>query len=92
MSAILLVPATSKWMRMTCLEKVRLKQLFEATLRRSGQIHEDPQMSGDNTWLVQEVKRRALIERDAAKDRLELHERHCEVCSRRRPRSRAEVA
>jgi hypothetical protein len=77
-----------KLMRMTCLEKVRLKQLFEATLRRWGQIHE----AGVNTWLVQEVKRRALSERDAAKDRLELHEQHCEVCSRRIPRSRVRVA
>jgi hypothetical protein len=75
-------------MRMTCLEKVRLKQLFEATLRRWGQIHE----AGDNTWLVQEVKRRALIERDAAKDRLDLHEQRCETCARRRPRSRSDVA
>ena len=78
-----------KLMRMTCLEKVRLKQLYEASLRRWGQIHED---SGANTWLVQEVKRRALIERDAAKERLELHEQHCEVCSRRIPRSRVRVA
>jgi hypothetical protein len=76
-------------MRMTCLEKVRLKQLYEASLSRSGQIHED---SGDKTWFVQEVKRRALIERDAAKERLELHEQHCEVCSRRMPRSRVRVA
>jgi hypothetical protein len=75
-------------MRMTCLEKVRLKQLFEATLRRWGQIHEDC----DDTWLVQEVKRRALIERDAAKERLELHEQRCEVCSRRIQRSRVRVA
>jgi hypothetical protein len=52
-------------MRMTCLEKVRLKQLYEASLRRWRQIHEDCA----NTWLVQEVKRRALSERDAAKDR-----------------------
>jgi RNA polymerase-binding transcription factor DksA len=79
-------------MRMTCLEKVRLKQLHEASLRRWGQIHEDSQMSGANTWLVQEVKRRALSERDAAKDRLELHEQHCEVCSRPIPRSRVRVA
>jgi hypothetical protein len=80
-------------MCMTCLEKVRLQQLYEAALRRLGQIHHgSSQISGDNTWLVQEVKRRALIERDAAKDRLELHQRHCEVCARRRPRPRVDVA
>jgi hypothetical protein len=79
-------------MSMTCLEKVRLKQLYEASLSRCGQIHHGSSQSNDNTWLVQEVKRRALIERDAAKDRLELHEQHCEVCSRRRPHSRGRVA
>jgi hypothetical protein len=77
---------------MTCLEKVRLKQLYEASLSRWGQIHHGSSQSGDNTWLVQEVKRRALIERDAAKDRLELHEQHCEICARRRTRSRLDVA
>jgi hypothetical protein len=81
-----------KLVHMACLEKVRLKQLYEASLRRWGQIHHGPPQSSDNTWLFQEVKRRALIERDAAKDRLELHQRLCEVCSRRRPRSRLDVA
>jgi hypothetical protein len=79
-------------MRMTCLERVRLQQLYEAALRRWGQIQEASQMSGDNTWLVQEVKRRALIERDAAKDRLALHRRRCEICSRVKARSRVDVA
>jgi hypothetical protein len=77
---------------MACLEKVRLQQLYEAALRRWGQIRDASQISGDNTWLVQEVKRRALIERDAAKDRLELHEQRCETCARRRLPSRADVA
>ncbi len=78
---------------MSCLEKARLQQLYEAALRRWGQInHEASQISGDNAWLVQEVKRRALIDRDAAKDRLDLHERRCETCARRRPRSRPDVA
>jgi hypothetical protein len=80
-------------MSMSCQEKVRLQQLYEAALRRWGQIdHESSQISGDNIWLVQEVKRRALIERDAAKDRLDLHEQRCETCARRRPRSRSDVA
>jgi hypothetical protein len=77
---------------MACLEKVRLQQLYEAALRRWGQIRDASQISGDNTWLVQEVKRRALIERDAAKDRLELHEQRCETCARRRLPSQADVA
>ena len=72
---------------MARLEKVRLQQLYEAALRRWGQIHGASRISGDNTWLVQEVE-----ERDAAKDRLELHEQRCETCARRRPRSRADVA
>jgi hypothetical protein len=77
---------------MGCLERVRLQQLYDAAVRRWGLIHNASQISGDNTWLVQEVERRALIERDAAKDRLELHERRCEACARRRPRSRSDVA
>ena len=76
---------------MSCLEKVRLQKLYEAALRRWGQIHAAVEI-GDNSWLVQEVLRRTLIERDAAKDRLELHEQHCETCIRRRPRSRSDVA
>jgi hypothetical protein len=79
-------------MSMSCLEKVRLQQLYDAALRRWWQIHHASQMSGDNTWLVQEVERRALIERDEAKDRLELHHQRCETCARRRPRSRSDVA
>ena len=77
---------------MACLEKVRLQQLYEAALRRWGQIHEASQISSDNTWLVQEVFRRTLIERDAAKNRLELHKQRCETCARRRPRSQSDVA
>jgi hypothetical protein len=74
-------------MRMTCLEKVRLQQLYEAAVRRWGVIREAPRIPGDNTWLVQEVLRRALSERDAAKDRLELHQRRCELCGRGKARS-----
>jgi hypothetical protein len=74
------------------MEKVRLQQLYDAALGRWGQTHGASQISGDNTWLVQEVERRALIERDAAKDRLELHQQRCETCARHRPRSRSDVA
>jgi hypothetical protein len=74
------------------MEKVRLQQLYDAALGRWGQIHGASQISGDNTWLVQEVERRALIERDAAKDRLVLHQQRCETCARHRPRSRSDVA
>jgi hypothetical protein len=77
---------------MDCLGKVRLQQLYDAALRRWGQIHDASQTSVENTWLSREVERRALIERDAAKDRLELHQKRCETCARRRPRSRVKVA
>jgi hypothetical protein len=79
-------------MRMVCLAKVRLQQLYDALRRRWRQIDNATQISGDKTWLVQEVLRRALIERDAAKDRLKLHQRRCEVCAPGKPRSRADVA
>ena len=69
---------------MVCLAKVRLQQLYDALRRRWRQIDNATQISGDKTWPVQEVLRRALIERDAAKDRLELHQQRCEACSPRR--------
>jgi hypothetical protein len=73
---------------MTCLEKVRLQQLYEAAAHRLGQIHDGPlQIAAEHAWLVQEVLRRTLIERDAAKDRLELHRQRCEMCSRGNARS-----
>jgi hypothetical protein len=71
---------------MVCLAKVRLQQLYDAARRRWRQIDNATQISGDKTGIVQEVLRRALIERDAAKDRLELHEQRCETCARRSPR------
>jgi hypothetical protein len=79
-------------MRMVCLTKVRLQQLYDALRRRWRQIDNATQISGDKTGLVQEVLRRALIERDAAKDRLELHEQRCETCAHGRSRSRSDVA
>jgi hypothetical protein len=73
---------------MVCLTKVRLQELYDALRRRWRHINNATQISGDKTWFVQEVLRRALIERDAAKDRLELHEQRCELCSPRRPHRR----
>jgi hypothetical protein len=72
--------AASNSVRMTCLEKIRLQQLYEATHNRWAQVHGSSQTPGENTWLVQEVLRRALNERDAAKDRLKAHQRSCQTC------------
>jgi hypothetical protein len=80
MSPLPLFCGCVKLTTMTCPEKIRLQQLYEATHKRWAQMHESSQTSGENTWLVQEVLRRALNERDAAKDRLKAHQRSCQTC------------
>jgi hypothetical protein len=82
MSPLLFSAAASNPLRMACLEKTRLQQLYEATHHRWTHMHGSPQTPGENTWLVQEVLRRALNERDAAKDRLKAHQRSCDTCRR----------
>jgi hypothetical protein len=52
MSALPLRPAASQY-EDELPQKYRLQQLYEAALRRWGQIHEASQISGDGMWLVQ---------------------------------------
>jgi hypothetical protein len=64
---------------MLCSEYARLLQLYEATLQRRVQV----EWNEPNAFLrVSEgiKKKKALDERDAAKERLNLHERTCPTC------------
>jgi hypothetical protein len=64
---------------MLCSEYSRLLQLYEATLQRRVQV----EWNEPNAFLrVSEgiKKKKALDERDAAKERLNLHERTCPTC------------
>jgi hypothetical protein len=64
---------------MTCLERHRLQQIYDASLRRFGQI-ETRELLGESSYLKEEVQRRTLNERDAAKKRLLMHQQACGTC------------
>jgi hypothetical protein len=65
---------------MACLEKIRLQQLYDAALRRWAQMQASSQLFGQSTYLTEEVRKRALAERNAAKARLSMHQQHCKKC------------
>jgi hypothetical protein len=64
--------------QMLCPEHSRLLQHYEAALRRWAQA---VWSSNKNEFRVSaEIKKKALDERDAARERLNLHERTCPTC------------
>jgi hypothetical protein len=65
---------------MACLEKIRLQQLYDAALRRWAQIQASSQLFGQSTYMTEEVRKRVLAERNAAKARLTMHKQHCKKC------------
>jgi hypothetical protein len=65
---------------MTCLERQRLQQLYDASLRRWGQVAASSQLFGQSAYLTEEVRLRTLAERDAAQNRLLMHQRVCGTC------------
>jgi hypothetical protein len=67
---------------MMCPEKLRLQQLYEASVRRWA-LRATTQWFGEATYLTEEVRRRALAERNAAKTRLTMHKQHCKICRRK---------
>jgi hypothetical protein len=68
---------------MDCPEKIRLQQLYEAALRRCAQVQASSQLFGQATSLTEEVRQRALIDRNAAKNRLAVHTLNCNACRRK---------
>ena len=65
---------------MACPEKIRLLQLYEAAIRRWAQLQASSQLLAQSTYLTEEVRKRTLIECNAAKARLTMHQRHCTKC------------
>jgi hypothetical protein len=69
--------------QMLCAEHSMLLQHYEATLRRWAQLEWSSNRNEPNTLLrVSEgvKKKKALDERDAAREQLNLHERSCSTC------------
>ena len=71
---------------MSCPEYLRLREHYEAALLRWVQI--DLSFSGSefinvSAMLLEGVKQQALKERNAAKERMDLHEQNCLICNRR---------
>jgi hypothetical protein len=64
------------------MEYVRLRQLYVAALRRWGQIPtwKDTELAGVAARQAVQLKQRALEERDAANERMRLHQRSCSEC------------
>jgi hypothetical protein len=69
---------------MACFEYDRLRQHYEASLRRWGQVLLSPGVEpiGAAARLAAEVKQKALVERNAANDRMCRHKQTCSVCNR----------
>jgi hypothetical protein len=65
---------------MTCPEKIRLQHLYETAIRRWAQVQASSQFVGQSTYLTEEIKKRVLAERKAAKIRLSMHQKLCNTC------------
>jgi hypothetical protein len=67
---------------MSCPEYVRLRQHYETALRHWGQVLLSPGAAiGAPARLAIEIKEKALVERNAANDRMCLHKKTCSVCN-----------
>jgi hypothetical protein len=68
---------------MVCSEYNRLRQHYEASLRHWGQVllSAGAEPIGATARLAAEVRQKALLERDAANDRMCLHKQTCSVCN-----------
>jgi hypothetical protein len=69
--------------RMLCPEHSRLLQHYEATLRRWAEVEWSSNRNEPNALLrvsAEIEKKKALHERDAARERLNLHQRSCPTC------------
>jgi hypothetical protein len=71
----------------SCSEYLRLRQHYEAALRRWAQVElpsKKREVFDAPARLAAEVKQKALNERDAANERMRLHEQNCSICSHKR--------
>jgi hypothetical protein len=67
---------------MACPERLRLQQLYEVSLRRWAQIAASSQLFGQSTFLTDQVRRKVIADRNAAKNRLLMHQEQCKTCRR----------
>lgn len=67
---------------MACPERLRLQQLYEVSLRRWAQVAASSQLFGQSTLLTDEVRVKILADRNAAKNRLLIHQEKCKTCLR----------
>jgi hypothetical protein len=78
--------------QMLCPENVRLRQLYEAALRRWEQSElssKKGDLSDASRRLALDVEKKALEERNAANERMVLHEQSCTICNRGRKTRRS---
>jgi hypothetical protein len=66
---------------MTCPEYERLLQLYEAALRHWEQVTWSSK--ADVPHLASEMKRRAYVRRNEARERMHVHKQSCSVCKSR---------
>jgi hypothetical protein len=66
---------------MACTEKLRLQQLYEVAIRRWGQVQATSQLFGPPTLMTETMLKKALAERNAAKNRLVMHQQNCKKCN-----------
>jgi len=73
-------------LHMLCPEYNRLRQLYEAALRRWTHIElssHGRELSDASARLAAEIKQNALDETNAAMERMRLHVRSCQICKRK---------
>ena len=67
---------------MACPERLRLQQLYEVSLRRWAQVAASSQLFGQSTLLTDQVRLKAIADRNAAKNQLLMHQEQCRTCRR----------
>jgi hypothetical protein len=67
---------------MACPERLRLQQLLEVSVRRWAQVAASSQLFGQTTFDADDVRLRVLAERNAANNRLLMHQQECNRCLR----------
>jgi predicted ArsR family transcriptional regulator len=76
--------------QMSCLQYLRLRQHYDAALRRWAQLElsaHDPDVLDASARLAEVVRQKGLRERNEASERMRLHEQNCPVCNLlRKPR------
>jgi hypothetical protein len=68
---------------MPCSEYRRLQQHYEAAFRSWAQLMASSQLLGQPMYLTMKVRQRALDNKEAAKNILNIHEQDCSICRRK---------